>query len=1244
MQENFPQDYILGLDIGVNSVGWAVVTCKKAEQGRRFDVTGLEALNSYIFSSAVDAKKEVPLNVERRQNRLMRRQTSRRKHRRKLLFNLLQQGNLVPSELNESAANDIDCRFALRKAGIDIGDDASATIIRTEFANLSEEEKRFASPFAMRSCGLDEELRLHEIGRILMQMQKQRGYRSNRGAKFLELIEHLDLNEVTDNEEEKDVDLRVVLGGIGELKKRMAEESSRTVGEWIWQEAQRQGEDPKRITGYSIEGTRKVKEEEKKTKVGLYAQRDMTMDEFKLLWKKQKEYHSLILTEELEHQVRTCLFKQNPIQNPPPRRLRHLRYNLVGKCVALPRENRAPKALLPCQHFRILKTINNIRIGGAELNHQQRRILIDIFEDPQKMNNQGKISVSKINSALGVKKMNFEMTDDKDGLVGNRTKRGIVNIIGEKWQQFSDDRKEQLIRDIHCIPSKKDLYSRLEEHWGFEEGKNHEACQLAFLEFEPGYMGYCLKIIKRSLPYLQEGKNEHDAINCATKDLRVKEATGVANDDDKIKPEDVPHIANPRVDRALGAVRRVVNAIIKRYGRPVEVRVEMARDLKASKEKRKEIRKEQGANRKLNEEVDSAVREHARSGDGVYRLGVNRMGVKYVDKKTHDKYKIWEYEQKHECLYCGKCISKIELFDEVELDHIIPRSLLQQNYNNLVVACRNCNREKKNQTPYQWKGHDEDEWKRFKERVNSLWKAIPKAKRLRLLKESDPMSDEEFTKGQLQDTQYIAKMTYKMLSGNLKINVSVGRGGATAILRRTMGLNNILPRHPDDEPVVNEHNESVRDKDKDKESKNRKDHRHHAIDAFVVAMTDSYTLQKLTLAEQNRNDNRNQESFSDIWRSLGGYPKKIVREQILNAVVPHQKFRKIKGPLHKDSIYGRAHYSRSLGDFFSTAKGNKSKKLKELLDTHVPNEKGEIDADGNAYWLPDFTVRKEIEALLQQVDVRKARDFSLPDHLLKAEVRYRAYVRRIPIKDAIEYAKKEKWEPGNKRWIAHKDLHEILHYWLVDHNLADWSFDANKVKELLSRSGPLTRSKKGAGNSVNSVRVMMNKSEASVRVIRDNHTVELGSNHHLEIFSRFENGSEKLSCRIVSMFDAARRCAKRNERGEKMPIVDKSKMGWNYKMSLAINDMVVFNDNIVAGLEKHKMSGLYPPIYRVQKFTCTKHLIIHFRHFSVSTAGEGDPGLLRICSEQDLAGCQKIEMDILGNLSLKEGVHRLFFE
>jgi CRISPR-associated endonuclease Csn1 len=82
----------LGLDLGTNSIGWAVLGLD-----RQNEVESLVGLGSRIFSDGRDPQNGEPLNEARRIARGIRKNLWRRKQRRRGLFRLLQREGLFPS-------------------------------------------------------------------------------------------------------------------------------------------------------------------------------------------------------------------------------------------------------------------------------------------------------------------------------------------------------------------------------------------------------------------------------------------------------------------------------------------------------------------------------------------------------------------------------------------------------------------------------------------------------------------------------------------------------------------------------------------------------------------------------------------------------------------------------------------------------------------------------------------------------------------------------------------------------------------------------------------------------------------------------------------------------------------------------------------------------------------------------------------------------------------------------------------
>ena len=275
------EDYIIGLDIGSNSIGWAVVSC--IQEDGKWHPSNLVDLNSYIFREVVESKAQVPLNAIRRQKRLARRQCKRRARRRRELVALLRKYKLIPegdSTFNELQANLIDQQFASR------------------ITNDDENRKKYQNPFAIRAMGIEQDLEPYELGRAILHLQSHRGYRSNEGAKYVELLDMLEeknMKDLDSDDEDEDenakkerLERKQVLDGISELEDEMRKNNVQTVGQYIWHRVQN-GEQLNRITGFSVRHTETNKDnEEVQRDVALYARRDMTSNEFDLLWKKAK--------------------------------------------------------------------------------------------------------------------------------------------------------------------------------------------------------------------------------------------------------------------------------------------------------------------------------------------------------------------------------------------------------------------------------------------------------------------------------------------------------------------------------------------------------------------------------------------------------------------------------------------------------------------------------------------------------------------------------------------------------------------------------------------------------------------------------------------------------------------------------------------------------------------------------------------------------------------------------------------
>jgi CRISPR-associated endonuclease Csn1 len=168
--------------------------------------------------------------------------------------------------------------------------------------------------------------------------------------------------------------------------------------------------------------------------------------------------------------------------------------------------------------------------------------------------------------------------------------------------------------------------------------------------------------------------------------------------------------------------------------------------------------------------------------------------------------------------------------------------------------------------------------------------------------------DGGFLARQLTDTQYLSRLAGKYLrslysdKGEGSGHVYVIPGRMTSMLRRKWGLNSLLPDH---NFVENEHSNAP---------KNRLDHRHHAIDAAVTAVTTRRTLQRIAKAAGEAEDRDLDRLTVDIDPPWPGFREEL-GGNLLRVSVSHKPDHGRKGrpPKGRDVTAGRLHNDTAYG-------------------------------------------------------------------------------------------------------------------------------------------------------------------------------------------------------------------------------------------------------------------------------------------------------------------------------------------
>ncbi len=1231
--------YILGLDIGPNSVAWAIVDCEITKGDHQGIYAGympisLRALNSRIFLEMLEAKTQVPKNQKRRVARGARNRRSYYKKRRNDLIDILIETKFLPDDFRrepEKTLNRIDREFAERKLN------------KKWSKTWTVREKAFCSPYAIRYFGLDEPLQPHEFGRLLLHLQRRRGYFSNRGAKYVELIKRLHLSTPEDDkstmESEEKEERGKVLVAISELDKQL---SGRTIGQFIWEESQTQEIPPQRITLFRYERSRERTGDTLTERLQYRARREMYEEEYDAIWKKQEQYYDL--PPKTADKIKDSIFRQRPLQ---------LQKAAVGNCNIFPNKKRVAMMRLEFQEFRTLQVVNNIQVGERPLTLKERQLLLSMTADPSRLNSHGRISWGEVAKVLGVrvKRINYGQGDDgegKTGLIGNRTAKAISDSIGYQcWNELSKEKQAELVEDLLSIHNKRALYDRLVKHWQFEpwNGNTEDEGQALSLtmneQLEDGYGKHSLKAINALLPYMRGGIDYYNAVDRIGEIGSITPSIIAQEKDYVLKVEDVPNVANPIVQKALYEIRRVLNSIIKRYGKPAIIRIEMTREMKSSKKHRQEITKQQKENRKRNEEAETEILKHAREKNPTISLQVVGNGMRSVKPADRDKYKMWKYEQNEQCPYCLKPIGFNQLFSgEADIEHILPYTGFRQSYMNTLVSCRPCNQNKRQRTPFEAWGEVPERWERIEKFAKEKYNRHLSPKQRNLLKKNhQPENVDDFVQRQLNDTRYIATATKKMLE-KFGVPVDVNNGAATSELRHLLGLNRILPRDPAS-GVYTETGEKIDTDtgeilkyDATKAAKSRQDHRHHAIDAFVVAITDRAMLKAMVDVHKMQQDQKyrqNQKTKEDwikqrrlvlpeTWQD-GDALHSILSRKLNATVVSHMTKHKVWGALHGETRYRKSYFNQKLD-----IEGIRSSTLKHIM------RMAETVAYGDRDWIADENLRSTLLQWASEMFGRPASDRCLPHYKGK-------YLKEIVYQTPCMTTRKEldgklltkltkEWMPGKGRWIAEKSIHDNLYNWLVENNLV-----GKKVKDIeacLKRSFPCLPNKRGKPVPIYRVRVAEVMSDSYVAIAGT--YVKTDSNHHLVLFQNGKEGKQrKRRIQMVTMLEAARRASM----GE--PVINKASKAeweddWHYELALCVNDVVRCLDMSVFDDEKkfapqHKET----PYFRVQSISSggEDKIDITLRHHSISGT-DSDWGKWRIRSLANMS-FEKVQ---IGNLGL----------
>ena len=875
---------ILGLDLGTTSIGWALIETDSNDNPS--SIIGMGSRIIPIDSTSRDQFQKgqsISKNKERTTSRTQRKGYNRKQLRKSNLKHILNELGILPS--NELMQIPMLELWELRNNAVD--------------------ENKIISP--------------EQLGRVLYMLNQKRGYQSARSEANLD---------------KKETDyVANVKGRYTQLK-----DINKTIGQHFYSELQK--------ANINQSYTR-VKE--------LVYPREAYIEEFDKIMCVQKTKH-IFLTDEIIRKLRNeIIFFQRKLKSQK---------GLVNVCEFEGFETKyldketgkeksiftgpkvAPKSSPLSQLCKIWENVNNISIkiknpegskykwSDYEPTLDEKHIIAkylseneiltqndllrilkrnkdEVYANKQIKNGiQGNITFSEIKKIIGDSEyLKFDIkikpTFRYADLIDQKTGQILITLNGEIIdEKIEQEPLYQLWHTIYSIKELDECKRTLIKNFDFD---NIIAENLSKLDFNKQAFGNkSCKSIRKILPFLMQGYNYADSCSLAgynhsnslTKDQNLKREL---NEKLYLLPKN--SLRQPVVEKILNQMINVVNAIIDKYGKPQEIRIELARELKQSKDERESDDKNIRYGTALNKEIEIRLSE----------LGIP-ITKKYIQKYKYifpTKDKKWKEQfTVNQCIYCGEAFNLSEALtgDNFDVDHIVPKALLfDDSQTNKVLVHRNCNKNKSNTTAYDFiasKGIDElqayeqriDDWYKRgilsyskSERLKVSYNGYLERKAINKVTESDKKIWENFIDRQLRETAYISRKAKEILN-QICTNVYSTEGTVTAKLRELWGWDDVLMNlqfnkykelgYTEKIEWTSEHGKYKHQKEVVINWTKRDDHRHHAIDALVIACTKQGFIQRIntlnsdvTKDEMNKNISESAIVFNEKMNILDRFLK-----------------------------------------------------------------------------------------------------------------------------------------------------------------------------------------------------------------------------------------------------------------------------------------------------------------------------------------------------------------------------------
>ena len=1214
---------ILGLDPGIASVGWAVVqTAEEASEKSGildagvvkvdFDNFAYQKPDGKISSTGkIDElyRKGVTVspNLVRRQARQARRRLQHYQQRREQLIKLLTANGFIT-------------------AATPLNEEGKDTTYQTH---------------ALRAKAVTEAVTLEELAKVLLMINKSRGYKSTRKGES----EGEDTNYLKTITERSEVLL----------------EKGITVGQYLYEMLQQ----------HPLKGIKNQ----------TFYRKDYE-DEFERIWSCQMKFHKE-LTKKLKKQIRDkVIFFQRPIES---------KKGDVGFCQLESREvvvngktyttgSRVIPTSSPLyQEFRMWQRLNDVAIKNlmtGEVRHLTQEEKEKLAAELSIRKELTKTSVVRLLYGKAIKSVELNF----DSLIGNDTAariykacleviklsgheldtkkmssaaviaavQDIFGMLGYRTVALTDAGEfAKLWHLIYSFPGDSSrsghdtLTAHIKQLFNFDSADQAE--KLANIIFADGYGNLSSKAISKILPKMKEGLQYSDACLAAGYNHSVRSVTKEDNENRVLSATvtPIPHnsLRNPLVERILNKMVYTINALMAKHGQFDEIHIELPRELCSNAEKRAKDTAAIDRNTKEKEKAKQELKE---------KLAEMGFPVTYVSPNDVLKYRLYKElaGNGYKTLYSDTLIDLKELilgrgFDK---EHIIPKALrLDNGFSNLTIEKTDINLKKSKQTALDFvqEEYGDAAAEQYRQRVIDLLekKAISKAKHDNLLRTAAEIPANPLDRD-LNLTRYITKKAVELLEPVTR-KVLVTTGAVTVKLREDWQLVDVLK-----EMVFEKYQElGLTEKFTDKEGKvveriredvwtKRNDHRNHAMDAITVAFTTQAMIHYInSLSSQGEGREqlfhmRQKHLHKDDkgnWIFNSPMPidemRKVAKQVLENIFVIHPTPKvapvtRNKGTLvPRGKLHDATFYGRKKKEVISFEKVDKSFTEEKISTVTNPKYRSALlhrlqQYDGDAKLA--FTGKNSLEK--NPIWLDKFHSAAVPLKV-KCMTTKHIYTKRVAVNENLNIEK-----------VLDEGVRAILKARLQ-------SF-GGKAKEAFANleENPIWLNKE-KGIAIKSVIVETDLKDLTPLHRKDDGTgkdfVKPNSNDNSEIYVD-EQG--ELHDNVVSFFDAVKE--------NKLPVNE----NWRYFFSIKRNEYFVmpgkdFNPLEIDLEDSRNRSLVAKHLFVVQKMSSGDYLLRLHNDTSSGTVKElKDITSMRITSLSKFIGCVKVSIDKSGDLNVLQKI------